>query len=169
MRYNALEPQLKHLYKFRDYLSTKDYLVFYKDRVFVPPSMRNDMKKKAYTSHLAVGNNMRRAVDTIFWLGMSRELQECYMNCKQCSRYSAKNSKDKLITRPMPEYLFQCIGLNTMTLDGRKYLVCMDYFSNYSMVDRLQWISSGCTVQLIRKHFMRNGIPEEVVSDGALN
>ena len=29
MRYKALEPQLKHLYKFRDYLSTKDDLVFF--------------------------------------------------------------------------------------------------------------------------------------------
>ena len=31
MRYKALETQLKHLYKFRDYLSIKDDLVFYKD------------------------------------------------------------------------------------------------------------------------------------------
>ena len=28
MRYKALKPQLKYLYKFRDYLSTKDNLVF---------------------------------------------------------------------------------------------------------------------------------------------
>ena len=34
------------------------------------------------------------------------------------------------------------------------------------MVDRLQGISSGCTVKLIRKHFMRYGILEEVVNDG---
>ena len=65
MQYKVLEPQLKHLYKFRDYLSTKDDLIFYKDRVFVPASMRNDMKKKAHTSHLAVESNMRRALDTI--------------------------------------------------------------------------------------------------------
>ena len=31
MQYKVLEPQLKHLYKFRDYLSTKDNLIFYKD------------------------------------------------------------------------------------------------------------------------------------------
>ena len=165
MQYKVLEPQLKHLYKFRDYLSTKDNLIFYKDRVFVPASMRNDMKK-AHTSHLAVGSNMRRALDTIFWPGMRHELQECYINCKQCSRYSARNSKETLITRPLPEYPFQRIGLDTMTLDGRKYLVCVDYFSNYTLVDRLHGTSSWCTIKLIRKHFMRYGIPEEVVSDG---
>ena len=65
-RYKAIEPQLKHLYKFRDYLSTKDDLVFYKDRLFVPTSMRNDMKKKAITSSLAVDSNMRCVHDTIF-------------------------------------------------------------------------------------------------------
>ena len=114
MRYKALEAQLKDLYKFRDYLSTKDDLIFYKDRVSVPTSMRNNMKKKAHISHLVVDSNMRRAPDTIFLPGMRRELQECYMNCKQCSRYSAKNSMETLITRPMPEHLFQCIGLDTM-------------------------------------------------------
>lgn len=49
-----------------------------------------------------------------------------------------------------------------MILDGRKYLVCMDYFSNYTLVDRLQGTSSGCTIKLIKKHF----ILQEVVSDG---
>ena len=42
----------------------------------------------------------------------------------------------------------------------------MDYCSNYTMVNRLQGISSGCTVKLIKIHFMKYGIPEEVVSDG---
>ena len=97
---------------------------------------------------------------------MRGEFQECYMNCKQCSRYPTKNSKETLITRPVPEYIFQRIGLDTMTLDGRKYLVGMDYFSNYSMVDRLQGISSDCTLKSTRKRFMRHSIPEEVVSDG---
>ena len=36
------------------------------------------------------------------------------------------------------------------------------------MVDRLQGILSGCTVKLIRKQFMRYGIPEEVVNNGGL-
>ena len=165
MRYKALEPQLKHLYKFRGYLSTKDDLVFYKDRVFVPTSMRDDMKKKAHTSNLAIDSYMRYALDTIFWPGIRHNLQECYMNCKLCSRNFVKNSKEILITRPVPEYPFQCNDLDTITLDGRKYLVCVDYFSNYTMVDWLQGISSGHTIKLIRKHFMRYDIPEEVIWD----
>ena len=78
---------------------------------------------------------MRHTLDTIFWPGMRCELHKCYMNCKQYSRYSAKNSDETLITRPVSEHLFQHIGLDTMTLNGRKYLGCMDYFSNYTMVD----------------------------------
>ena len=98
---------------------------------------------------------------------MRCEHQEYYMNCKLCRRYSVKNSRGTLTTRPVLEYQFQCIGLDTMTLDGRKYLVCVDYFSHYTMIDRLQRISPGCTVQLIRKHFMTCSIPEEVVRAGA--
>ena len=49
-----------------------------------------------------------------------------------------------------------------MALDGRKYLIYEDYFSNYTMVDQLQGISSGSTVK-----YKRYSIPEEVVSDGS--
>ena len=94
IHYKALESQFNYSYKFRDYLFTKT--------VFVPSSMRNDMKK-AHTNYLTVDSYMRRDLNTIFWPGMSHELQECYMNCKQCSRYSAKSSKETLITRPVPE------------------------------------------------------------------
>ncbi len=75
MQYKVREPQLKHLYKFRDYLSTKDDLIFYQDGVFLPASMRNDMKK-AHTSNLAVESYMRRALDTIFSLPPSVSFPE---------------------------------------------------------------------------------------------
>ena len=65
----------------------------------------------------------------------------------------------------MPEYPFQPICFDTMTPDRRKYQVYVDYFSNYTMVARLQEISSGCTVKLTKKHFMWYDI-SEVVSDG---
>ena len=98
---------------------------------------------------------------------MRCELQACYINCKLCCRYSVKNSKGTLITRPVLEYPFQRIGLSTMILDRRKYLVYVDYFYNYTMVDRLQGILSGFTVKLIRKHLMRYCTPEVVCDGGA--
>lgn len=72
----------------------------------------------------------------------------------------------RLIIRPIPEYLFQCVGLDIMTLGRKKYLVCMEYFSRYTLFDQLLGTKSVCTVKLMKKHFMRYDIPEEVVIDG---
>lgn len=41
----------------------------------------------------------------------------------------------------------------------------MDYFSNYILFDQLQGTTPICTVKLMKEHFVRYGIPEEVVSD----
>ena len=46
------------------------------------------------------------------------------------------------------------MGLDTKALDERKYILWEDYFSHYTKVDRLQGISSSCTIKVIRKHFI---------------
>ena len=51
----------RQFYKFKDYLSTHDGLIFYQDRTLIPYSMRKDMRMKLHQSHLAIDSNMRRA------------------------------------------------------------------------------------------------------------
>lgn len=48
-----------------------------------------------------------------------------------------------------------------MTLEGEKYVACVDNNSNYALTNRLQEIASVSAVKLMKKDLLRNGIPEK--------
>ena len=114
---------------------------------------------------MGIESNLRRARSLCFWSGVKNDLQEIYNNCRPCHAHFQRNSKEPYIQRHIPEYPFQHIGIDLASYAGRKYLICVDYFSNYILVDGLSTEISGGTIALLKKHFMRFGIPLEIVSD----
>ena len=70
--------------------------------------------------------------------------------------------------RDIPEYRFQKIAIDLATNNGRKYPVCAGLcglFCNFPLLDGFVNENSGDSIALLKKHFMRFGIPMEVVSD----
>lgn len=106
-------------------------------------------------SHLTVDSNMKCTLEYRKFIQILNSVTN-----------TMQETGKRLIIRPIPEYLFQCVGLDIMTLGRKKYLVCMEYFSRYTLFDQLLGTKSVCTVKLMKKHFMRYSIPEEVVTDG---
>ena len=157
---------LKPYYGYRTELSEKDGVIFKGDQILVPIGLRNYTKQRLHTSHLGPESNIRRAKSLCFWPGMKNELETIYLNCKQCQENARKNQKEPFVQRAIPEYPFQKIGLDLATYCGKKYLICVDYFSNYTLVDCLRNEGSPETIGHLKKHFMRFGLPMEVISDG---
>ncbi|XP_033108934.1 uncharacterized protein K02A2.6-like [Anneissia japonica] len=50
-------------------------------------------------------------------------------------------------------------------LDDRKYLITVDYFSNYWEIDYLKDLQSETVIGKVKSQFARHGIPECVISD----
>ena len=50
-------------------------------------------------------------------------------------------------------------------LDGRQYLVTVDYFSSFIEVDYLTSTTAKDVIIKLQVHFSRYGIPSEIVSD----
>ena len=85
--------------------------------------MRNYIRK-AHTSHLAADSNMRCAWNETRNIGKAQELWSATNILQEIAK--------RLIPRPVSEFPFQHTDLDKMTLDGRKYLFCKDYFSDYT-------------------------------------
>ena len=57
------------------------------------------------------------------------------------------------------------MGLDLFELKGKHYLVTADYYSDFFEVDHLKNISSVHVIRMIKSHFARHGIPEQVITD----
>ena len=57
------------------------------------------------------------------------------------------------------------VGIDLFELDGRQYLVTVDYFSSFIEVDYLTSTTAKDVIIKLEVHFARYGIPSEIVSD----
>ena len=154
-------PALTHLYfSVRDELIVQDGLVFKGSSGVIPKSLRADMKLKIHSSHLGIEACLRRARECIYWPGMAAEMKLYISACETCRELnSTTHAKETLMSHEVQSRPWEKIATDIFTLDGKDYLVTIDYYSNFWEVDRLPNSKASTTILNLKSHFARYGIP----------
>ena len=151
----------------RDEYTVQDGLVFKGDRVVIPVSLRKEMKEAIHSSHIGIEGCLRRARECIYWPGMNAEIKEHISTCAVCNAYPASQRKETLMTHDLPGRPWEKVGVDIMQLQGRDYLVTVDYYSNFWEVDHLTTTKSNTVIKKLKAHFSRYGSPSVLISDNA--
>ena len=148
-----------------DHLSTVDGVIVYNDRVIVPKSLRPNVINTLHAAHQGVSTMIARAESSVFWPGITKDIHDVRDRCHQCNRNAPSNPASLPIPPMLPEYPFQCICADYFTYKGVPYLVIVDRYSNWPIVERSRDGAAGL-ISLLRQTFTTFGIPEELASDG---
>ena len=162
---NQLPAVLAPYFTYRDELGVYDGLVFKGERLLIPKQMRQKMKKRLHSSHIGINGCLRRARECLFWPGMTAEIKEYVSQCEACSNYETKQRKETLMSHELAERPWEKIGADLYTIDGKDYLIVVDYFSNFWEIDHLPDTKASTTIKKLKCHFARQGIPDIVISD----
>ena len=57
------------------------------------------------------------------------------------------------------------IAADIYNIDCKDYPITVDYFSNFWEIDSLRDTKASTSVQKLKSHFARNGIPDVAISD----
>ena len=68
---HELPPALPEYYQFCDQLYTVDGVILYKDRIVIPPSLRQHVLSVLHSAHQGVTSMTARAETTVFWPGIT--------------------------------------------------------------------------------------------------
>ena len=149
----------------RDQLTVQGGLVFEGNFVVIPKSLYTDMKLKIHSSHLGIEACLRRAHECIYWPSMSAEMKHHISASEPCRELdSTTHAKETLMSHEIPSRPWEKIATDIFTLDGKDYLVTIDYFSNFWEVDRFPKPKANSTILKLKSHFARYGIPDLVIS-----
>ena len=162
----SLPSALTPYYSYRDELTVQDGIVFKGDCVVIPSSMRREMKERLHCGHLGINSCIRRAKQVIYWPGMSQEIRQYVESCDTCASLPDKQPSEPLILHEQPSRPWQKVATDLFSLQGRNYLLTVDYFSNFFEIDFLPDTTSEYVISKIKHHFARHGIPSLVISDG---
>ncbi len=106
-----------------------------------------------------------KAETSIFWPGITNDIQATRANCLHCNRMAPSQAALPPIPPILPVYPFQCICADYIHYHGHHYLVIVDRYSNWPIVERAKEGAQGL-VNALRHTFTTYGIPDELSSDG---
>ena len=136
-------------------------LLLYNSCIIVPKPLQQYTMDQI---HQAIQRCQEYARCSIWWPGISSDIQE---KIQKCSTYSKKAipRKKPMICSKLPDSPWQKIGTDLFEIKGVTYLLVVDYFSHFPEVIRLTTTTSSNIITSLKSLFARYGIPEEEISD----
>ena len=160
----SLHGAMKYYYSVASDISVKDGLLMRGNRIVIPAALRLEMLDRLHTGHQGISKCRERARQSLWWPGLSRQLEEIVKNCSVCRKCTNQRS-EPLITTALPELPWQRVGTDLFEFKGRSYLLIVDYYSRFIEVALLNRTTAEEVILRTKRMFDRFGIPEVVVSD----
>ena len=156
--------------RYRQALTEADGVVFYQDRVVVPPSLRKMVLENLHAAHQGVTSMITRAQRIVFWPGITLAIQQIRDECQHCNRNAPSQASLPAENITPPTTPFQQVFADFFEFAGNHYLIVGDRLSGWPEVYRTPFGSqlSGAKglVSCLRQFFTTFGVPEELASDG---
>ena len=133
-------------------------------RIVVPPPLRKEMLARIHTGHQGIVKCRERARQSVWWPGMSRELEELVKNCPECCK-TLRQRAQPLMPSVLPDLSRQKVGTDLFEWRQKTFLIIVDYYSRYVEIARLNRPTAEEVITHTRSIFARHGIPEVVLSD----
>ena len=135
------------------------------NRAFIPELEREAVLKDIHRGHQGENKCIRRAVEVVWWPGMTREIRELVKSCNDCMQHR-KYPREPLMSTELPERPWWRLAVDLFEKDGHRYMVVVDYFSRFITVHELkETTNSEAVVRILQNLFCLLGIPNSIVSD----
>ncbi|KAL7865994.1 hypothetical protein SRHO_G00112410 [Serrasalmus rhombeus] len=158
------EPALKFYWAERALLTVQDGLLLKGQRLVIPSTMRNDVLAKLHEGHQGVVKCRERARQSVWWPGLSQQLNELVLNCRACCQ-ERLNHREPLISTPYLGKPWQKCGADLFMLGSKTYLLVVDYMSRYVEIALLTPTRSNDVIHHLKSIFAHHGICETLVTD----
>ena len=162
---NQVVDCVKPYFNFQDELSVLDGIVFRGQRVVVPDCMRSEALSKLHNAHQGIVRTKQLARDLLYWPGLSKQIEDMIAKCASCQNHRNNQQKEPLMPRDVPKRAWAQVGVDLFDCIGHKWLICVDYFSDYFEMEKLPSTNGSAVIRQLKKWFSAHGIPLCVVSD----
>ena len=129
--------QLLDFWSFRQEISEEDGLLYKNQRLIMPHSERLQTLIVLHVGHYAVDKMQLRALETVYWPRLNKDILKHYQSCKTCIKYSKSQRSEPLQSHLTPEVLWHTVATDLFETKNSKYLLIVDYYSRFPVLHKL--------------------------------
>ena len=163
--YEGWPKQLLDFWSFRQEISEEDGLLYKNQRLIVPQRERLGTLKVLHLGHYAVDKMQLRALETVYWPGINKDILKQYQSCKNCIKHSKPQRCEPLQFHPTPQLPWHMVATDLFEVKNSKYLLLVDYYNRFLILCKLGSTTSKVLVQEMKAVFAELGVPNMIVSD----
>ena len=126
---DEIEEEIHNFWQYRQELSLLDGVILYKGRTVIPGILRSEILAALHAAHQGVTAMSSRAQDSVFWPGLSLDIQKTRDSCNSCSLNAPSQPRMPPVEPCLPTIPFECIAADYFHLAGHYYLVVVDRLS----------------------------------------
>ena len=159
-----MPPSIQPYWRVRDMLTEHGGIVYMGDRTVIPESLRDRVLSTLHSAHQGTTSMRLRAEKSMFWPNMAADIANTRNHCTSCDAQFPSQSAEPPITPAPPEYPFQHICSDYLSVAGHNFCLVVDRFSNWLQV----YTGKGGArnlIHLLGESFHSFGIPESLTSD----
>ena len=165
-----LGDQLHDFWTYRHGLHVYDDVIMYHERIVIPPSLRPEVLNSLHAAHQGHGAMMSHAQATVFWPGISQDINRQRQLCRNCTRNAPSQPRPEPTTPIFPTTPFEAVVGDYFKLNGMNYLVIADRLSAWTECYRsksgTEESGSHGLIQLLKRFFGTFCVPRELSNDG---
>ena len=138
-----MPPEIAEYWEFRSGLSTVGNVVMYMGRVVIPTRLRARVIENLHSAHQGTSGMYLRAKASVFWPGMTADIQDAREECRTCHRNAPSKAATTPIERETPKVPFEMLYSDYFKLKGHWYLIIGDRLSGWTEIYRNANAGSG--------------------------
>lgn len=162
---SAVNVQVRPYWPHANEFHTAQGLLFRGQRLVIPLSQQADILEKIHSGHLGITLCKAKARESVYWPGMSKDIERYVKTCETCQVHSRSNQQEPLQAHNVPEIPWEKIGSDFMHVGQKNYIVAVDYHSKFVEVRQLKSTAAAPTIQALKSMFSIHGIPMILVTD----
>lgn len=161
-----VEDELSVLIANKQELSAARDVLWFRQRLVIPVSMRLEVLERLHMGHLGIEKCLRRAETCVWWPGIRKSVEKFIDGCNFCLENRPAQRHEPLRPVEVPGGPWRKIAMD-FGVDHlkRKFIVVVDYYSKWLEIEYMNTTTAEALIKVMSKMFAVHGYPEEIVSD----
>lgn len=161
------DPIVLPYWNIRDEIHVVNNILFKNNSVIIPKSLRPSILSELHESHMGIEKTKNLARGLVYWPNINQDIETHVSKCESCMMYRPNKTKESILFHEQPNLPWQKVATDLFDYKNKKYLVVVDFYSNYIELAYLNNNStSNSVIFQLKSIFARHGIPVQLVSDG---